>query len=216
MSTSRAASRPSPCQRCQGPCCLDPKVELNGHDLWRLCRALGADWEELVTVEESPNGFRLDGGHRRWGFRLRRNAAGACLLSIDTPGHYHRCGVYGLEPSSCRVYPYHVQLLDGPLYQVALGANARCPAPQALVYRARIDEAVAMLDEQIGEQALYARLVARWDAGVERAAFEPAQFVLWTSALYDAVEPLRARERGLWQLAAYERVDGFPLPSEEE
>jgi hypothetical protein len=181
-------------------------VMLSGYDLWRLQRALGVPWDDLVTVGVAfGDGFRLDGGPTRYGFRLKQKPSGACTFLVELPGGHSRCGVRGTMPAACRVYPYHVNLVE-EWYDVYFGGNAVCPPAEAYQWKQRAPSVLPQLDEEVGERALYQRVLARWDTRVE-APVEAEAFVRFTARVYEAIEPLRRGERGEWQPAAYQLVD---------
>jgi Fe-S-cluster containining protein len=186
------SSSPSPCVACRAPCCQKADVPLTGHDVWRLVRTLGLPWEAFATYDER-------------GFRLRVSIDGACTFLLALPDGWHRCGVHALRPSSCRLYPYHVQLLDDPPYAIELGAGAPCPPKEAAAFARRMADAAPLVDDELAEWALYQRVLRRWG---KRSG---ADFARWALGLYDHLEPLRRGARADWQLAAYRLIATYPL-----
>jgi hypothetical protein len=133
------------------------------------------------------------------------------VFLVETPGGFGRCGAHGQLPARCALYPYHIKLTES--YEVHWGGNALCPPAPAAKWRARAGEAIAAVDEEIGEWALGRRVLGRWEQAVaEGRALSPSVFVRWTGNLYDQLAPLRTGERAAWQPAAYQLVDAFPLP----
>ncbi|MCA1663083.1 MAG: hypothetical protein LC659_02210, partial [Myxococcales bacterium] len=65
---------------------------------------------------------------------------------------------------------------------------------------------------------LYMRALARWElAALGRPAAQPYRvddFLRWSFALYDALEPLRARAPEAFADAAETLIAHFPLPDE--
>jgi Fe-S-cluster containining protein len=158
--------------------------------------------------------LRLDGQSPRRALSLRRRESGTCGLLLELGGGYRRCGAHAFRPGACRAYPLvadHLAPLGG-----ALAEHACCPVEGLDLYEAAIPEMLATLEDDRAEQALYLRVLERWEqlfAGrpPERAVPIGA-FVDWLLGLYAAIQPLRAGERGDWQLVAYERIASWPLP----
>jgi hypothetical protein len=203
----------SPCGECRAPCCRNAMVMLSAFDVWQLERGLGLAWAQFAECGVAfSDGFRLDHRPTRYGFRLRARPGGACTLLVETPGGFGRCGAHALAPSRCRLYPYHIKLTES--YEVHWGDNALCPPSPTAKWRARAGEAIAAVDEEIGEWALGRRVLARWDRAVVEGggALSASEFVRWTGRLYDQIAPLRRGERAEWQAAAYRLVDAFDLP----
>ncbi len=206
------------CAGCPAPCCFEHDVEVNGFDLVRLTRGLGLPWNSLVRDVEEPHGlyfgFRLDSGPTHHHFRLLRRESGACQLLLELAGGARRCGVHGLRPGACRIYP----LRPDSSTQVGsiVGTHAICPPAQRLLYDDARASLRSIVDEDEAEEELWSRVLARWDlrarslpSGVK---LEMAVLVAWLHAIYGALEPLRSgADRAVWQLLAYARVDEFPL-----
>ncbi len=138
-----AASRA--CLSCHGPCCFEHTVPISGYDLWRLSSGLGVPWASLVELDFHTimlyDGFRLDRGPRHWFFKLQRRESGACKLLVEIDDTHRRCGAHALRPGPCRRYP-----LVGGDDAVEYGAHARCPEPQAAMYRAAAAGLASMVD----------------------------------------------------------------------
>ena len=212
---------PSPCFGCTTRCCFEYIVPINGHDLWRLCRTLALPWSELVTVRKTPDdwaeSFTLDGGTDRYAFLLRKRRDGGCAMLMSLGGDQYRCGVHDARPLACRVYPFH------PAWRAPTGVDftqhALCPPPQ----RARFDAARGSFADdvvdQLGERALYVRVVSRWDEAARHrphaAPYTIDDYVRWTLALYDELAPLRTTApRTTWQRRAEAWIAVYPLPAE--
>ena len=210
----------SPCFGCTTPCCFEYVVPVNGHDLWRLVRDLSLPWSELVTVRKTPGdwaeSFALDEGNDRFAFLLPKRPGGACALVVSLGAH-HRCGVHASRPLACRVYPLH-SAWRAPT-GVDFAPHALCPPPQRARFAALKGALADDLLDQLGERALYLRVVARWEQAARlRSREQPLtveEYVRWVLALYQELEPLRTGgPRGQWQPRAEAYVAVFPLPME--
>jgi hypothetical protein len=185
-------------------------VALGPFDLHRLPRACGVPWQMLFRVEPSREGLIALDDERRVTLYLRQRPDGACLLRLELPSGHMRCGVWDDRPSSCRVYPFHVELFADD-YLVQLGAQAACPTDASHVL-SRLAGATRV-DEEVGERALGQRVLKRWDAArreVDRP-IEIRDFLAWNDRLHDVLAALRTGDRSGWQLDAYNVVDAFPL-----
>ncbi len=139
-------------------------VAVTAFDLCRLMDAFGLTWPELVSLGVAfGNGFRLDPGPTRWGFRLNQRLSGRCLFAVGDD--FLRCGAHAVRPSACRVYPFHVAPRDdGAL--VALGNNVVCPPDEAAAW-SRLASAEQMAPD-LAEHARYRQLISRWEESLDR------------------------------------------------
>ncbi len=195
-------------------------VHVGGHDLWRLVRALNVPWDAVAEIAPqypapASMSFRLSSAPERRAFSLKRRASGACHFLLELGDGYRRCGVHALRPWACRSYPL---VADAEVARGgALLDHACCPVEGLEAYQAAVDEMLPTLEADRGEEWLYLRVLERWEQAARQAPPERPiaveTWVAWLCAVYDAIEPLRAGERGDWQLAAYERVAAFPLPT---
>lgn len=211
----------SPCHDCQAPCCRRVDVALSSYDLYRLVRTVGVPWQLIAEVRPAAGGpIALDSaGVERFALRLRARTDESCALLVRLPSGHGRCGAYGARPSTCRVYPYHVELYRlSPDYDVLVGRGALCPpaATGRFAQLAMASATIAALDEEVAERALEQRLLRRWDAAVaaSRRPLQLGDFVAWSGLLHEVLEAVRGEPgeaRGRWQLDAYRVVDGFPL-----
>lgn len=208
----------SACAGCAGDCCLSHVVPLSGYDLWRLCRGLGTPWDALAELAEERHplhfGFRLDRSTVHFHFRLKRRASGACGLLLELPGGHRRCGVHALRPGACRAYPFTAR--DADPEAIAIGGHAICPPERAARYLAAAPAMRPLLDEDAAEEALFSRVLARWDLLARHTAPERPRalddYLGFVDKAYRAVEPLRQGERRAWQPAAYRIVDALDVP----
>ncbi|HEY7954966.1 MAG TPA: YkgJ family cysteine cluster protein [Polyangia bacterium] len=208
----------SACAGCAGDCCVQHVVPLSGYDLWRLSGGLGVPWDALVEIAEERHplhfGFRLDRGAVHYHFRLKRRASGACQLLLELPGGHRRCGVHGLRPGACRVYPLVAR--DPERDTLSIGGHAICPPERAARYLEAAPSLRSLLDEDGADDALYLRVLGRWDELARHTAVERPrtldEFLGFIDKAYRAIEPLRAPERGAWQPAAYLLVDRLAVP----
>jgi Fe-S-cluster containining protein len=189
----------SPCAGCDGRCCVGRSVALGAADVRRLQAALGLPWSAFAAVVSDEDGFWLEAGGPRYGFRLRHAGDGSCVFAV-TLDQTRRCGVHGARPLSCRVYPWHVALADdqaadarierhaggaGPAHpqnrsddpaeprplvaHIALGHDAACPPPLADAWRARLDDERAALAAAVAASNDEADRRARWNDAVIRS-----------------------------------------------
>lgn len=200
----------APCVGCHGRCCAEHRVPIDGFELIRLWRAVGGEWRELVDSEchRIPLffGFRLDASAEHWSLFLRRHDDGACRFLVG-PAGAQRCGVHPARPGACRSYPGALD--DGRPF---VSGHVVCPPERAAAWGALLARDDADIFDDLADRELWARALARWDRAPRRAPRSFDDFVAWIGALADRIDPLRAGERGTWQLAAYACIDDFPLP----
>lgn len=211
----------SACFGCTTSCCLDYEVPVNAHDVWRLMRALALPWNALVRVRPTPadymESFTLDRSGRKHALQLHRHDDGACALLTTLPDGSRRCGVHAARPLACRVYPYRGDWSPG--MAVRLQHDAVCPPPQRERYQAERAAVAPAIADQVSERHLYMRALARWDEAAQTRspahAYRVDDFLRWSFALYDALEPLRARRPAAFADAAESLIAAFPLPDEQ-
>lgn len=93
------------CQRCAIFCCKLGPPELSKSDV-----------ERLKLSGKSLNRF-LDEDH----MSLRTREDGSCVfLSPDSRNTKHKCDVYNLRPTLCRLYPFQFQKLNEEKYELRL------------------------------------------------------------------------------------------------
>ena len=188
----------SPCDTCDARCCGVYVVPLTGEDALRLAAGSGIPVHRLVACapqpEPTPGGFLLEPGGPTHELVL---AAQAChpmapcrfLRHVDGIG---RCGAYAFRPRACRRFP---------AVRTARGVEARdgiaCPAGAWSAERMRgLSWRVALAREE-REAALYAEVVADWNARVI-AGGAPSPVHAWLDHLaetYAFLVPWRAALR---------------------
>ena len=143
-----------PCPACAANCCTS-RVEVSIPDFVRFCATLALPFGvafELVEGGQRP--FELDVGPRI--AVLRREADGYCRF-LGRWDSEKRCGVYGVRPATCRLYPFTFRVGDvrhGP-------RTIRCPVPFGLSPdRAKAMKADAR--QAIDEWALHDRITKQW------------------------------------------------------
>jgi hypothetical protein len=112
--------------------------------------------------------FALDRGERRFRLALGKNpklesdGRMGCIFLLRTRTGEHRCGLGGLRPMGCRVFP--CELRDG---EVAIQSDHGCVCLQWSL--ADIDTVAErpLLEARVAEAEVYCGLVARWNAQVE-------------------------------------------------
>jgi Fe-S-cluster containining protein len=174
----------SACAGCSASCCSEHDVEVNGFDLLRLMNGLGMPWDAIVRVEIQPHalfaGFRLDSGPQHHHFYLKRRESGACQFLLELSPH-RRCGVHGLRPGACRLYPLRPNESGS-----VVGSHALCPPPQRELYQLARPKLQAIVDEDSAAEAKWFATVREWDekmVSVARGQPLPmAEFLDWLAA----------------------------------
>jgi Fe-S-cluster containining protein len=93
------------CQQCAIFCCKLGPPKLSQKDI-----------KKLELSELNLNMF-LDEHH----MTLRNREDGSCVfLSSDSRNTKHRCDIYDLRPTLCRLYPFHFQKLNEEKYELNL------------------------------------------------------------------------------------------------
>ncbi|MBN2359012.1 MAG: YkgJ family cysteine cluster protein [Deltaproteobacteria bacterium] len=95
------------CAGCEVDCCSSHTVPLTVVDAHRLRRALTLPWSEFVELvpyrAESPTWpVRLNQGRAQLALRRRRRS---CVFLLRL-GEHRRCGIHGLRPMACRLFPF--------------------------------------------------------------------------------------------------------------
>lgn len=96
----------APCQACTSYCCR-ARVVINVPDLVRLAGPLGIHPFSLcdLTEADSRNGEPVLIGDTPKHILLRKADDDHCALLLTIDG-LRRCGVHGIRPGICRVYPF--------------------------------------------------------------------------------------------------------------
>jgi hypothetical protein len=167
------------------------------------------------TPSNWMDSFTLDDSGRKLALHLHRRANGACALLTTLPDGSHRCGVHADRPLACRMYPYRGDWAPGA--PVRVQAEAVCPPQHRARYEAQAQFAATDVLGEITERNLYWRVLARWNVAArtrkQAHAYSVDDFLRWSFALYDAIEPLRAHGPRFAR-AASAVVAEFALPDE--
>lgn len=107
------------CLRC-GLCCVNgPNVGLTAHDISRIARFLGVNWEELkgkYIVAVIADMFAIP--------TLRGKEEGKCVfLECDEQGR-PACSIYPVRPMRCQLYPF---MPYSPSNNEKVYLSTRCP-----------------------------------------------------------------------------------------
>lgn len=96
------------CAGCDVDCCTNHLVPLNLVDIARLAITLNMHPKEFVGVvdwqPQMPVQPLLWGSGKR-ALALRRHANQSCAFLVKL-GPHRRCGVHGVRPDACRVFPF--------------------------------------------------------------------------------------------------------------
>lgn len=119
------------CAGCEVDCCSHYTLPLSVVDAYRIRAALGLPWSEFV--EFAP--YRPDSP--TWPVRLadervqlalkRRKRSCSFLLRF---GPHRRCGIHGLRPMACRLFPFignHISQRHAPSGMLAQRPPRDCP-----------------------------------------------------------------------------------------
>lgn len=102
---------PNPCQLCAGACCDELAVTVNILDVARIHRALHIPVHDFLAryVDDDPLEEPFAFVIRKQPIALALLPPGdkncGCSFLMHVGGHL-RCGIYGLRPGTCRVYPF--------------------------------------------------------------------------------------------------------------
>ena len=112
-------SMETPCDACAAPCCRSYHIVITLYDAYRIANTLKipvGDFAELRWVDEPREDYRIVvNGQDGADVRLHRLSLKKvpdsdpkyekrCVFLV-TVGERGRCGVYGVRPDACRVYP---------------------------------------------------------------------------------------------------------------
>jgi Fe-S-cluster containining protein len=168
-----AAFSTEPCSRCPSRCC-ERQVVLGTAEAIRVGFALGLRLRAFVEpMPWSPAlglliswPFKLDDGGRTV-LRFRRGPSG-CTHLVRPGTATSRCGIYGVRPSICRLYPF---IIDDDGERIAVGGQEICPEQWMQNEQTRIDagDAVARLriDREHDRQ-----IVLAWNRGRRARTFD--------------------------------------------
>jgi Fe-S-cluster containining protein len=155
-----------PCNHCDGACC-SLLVQVSNVEAWRLALNLAVSIDDVVNVKPyvpknafslSSRPFSLDDGPHT----LELKSVGEkprCTFFMDIGGR-GRCGVHGLRPSICRLFPYEFEYKE---LRLKTGTQSRCP-----ISWLKDDAAERSLQRDVDQALLDAeeetRVIAAWDA----------------------------------------------------
>lgn len=101
------------CLSCEGRCCTEYIVPLNGDDLWRIVQAqrLAPNLFVQREPEDRPTstGFLLQPNGSTYTIALRhqydRRNERPCIFLMHLRDGVQRCGIYAHRPIACQTYP---------------------------------------------------------------------------------------------------------------
>ena len=144
----------NPCPNCQAVCCTS-RIETSIPDMIDFCEGLGMPFHTAFELaEDGLKPFELDVGLRI--FVLKRSADTYCQF-LGRYGDEFRCGVYGLRPATCRLYPFTFN--DG---DQRIGPKLiRCPVPFGLSPDREL-EMTATAKKALEDWALHDEIIKKW------------------------------------------------------
>jgi len=166
---------------CRDKTCCYAKVLVTGHDVRRICDALGVKpWDVAAACPAEPgppDGFRLSPGGRLHQLALvkRPGAGGACTFLWKVNDGHAQCGLGALRPGVCQAYP--AVFVDGLL----CADSSACTCRRWSVFDLDGDADRELLARLAAEQSEHAALVRRWNAALpeERGRRTFRQFCAW-------------------------------------
>lgn len=119
------------CAGCEVDCCSHYTLPLSVVDAYRIRAALGLPWSEFVEFTryrpDSPTWpVRLEDDRVQLALR-RRDRSCSFLLRF---GSHRRCGIHGLRPMACRLFPFignHLSQTRAPIGMLAQRPPRDCP-----------------------------------------------------------------------------------------
>jgi Fe-S-cluster containining protein len=183
----RADFSVAPCKGCHSGCC-GLRAYLSIPEAVRMAFSLGIPLPFFIEVviegegEESELDDRwggvleVGGGRAQLSF-LRDPDTGVCRHVVRPGEPTSHCGVYGLRPGVCRLYPYAFEAPDGTEWQI--GSQDRCP-----VFWLFNEDARAQLEQDYelwrADLDVDATWVRRWNE-VEREDRSKEALLAWLS-----------------------------------
>lgn len=201
----------NPCRICPARCC-HPLVHVSLPEALRLVAALELPFLEaiaLVPDAEDGRAIELLPDPRittyltpftgRAALVLRRKEAGGCIFLTELGG-FLRCGVYGLRPSACRIYPLSWEkgnLQGGP-------QSVLCPVPYAVKPGSEelLDQVVS---GALADWAIHRRILSAFDQEAGPRTLD---------RFLDFAIPLAAEAAGVSQAIAIRRAGAAELFTE--
>ncbi len=157
-------------------CCHNTKVIISGRDMWRISETLELmPWyftRYTEAVEGAPDGFQLEAGGQLYQVVLAKQGevgprGAPCVFLWKLADGHAQCGLGGLRPLPCLVYPS--MLVDG-LLQVESGA---CTCRRWTLADVEQEQEESLLAQMLDEATEYSDVVAGWNAQLE--AGKPAR-----------------------------------------
>jgi Fe-S-cluster containining protein len=182
------------CRSCEGRCCAAYRVPINGDDVWRIVQGQRLAPAVFVAREPEPHptaeSFLLRPGGGTFTLRLRyqyeRRNERPCVFLMRLRDGVQRCGIYPHRPHACQTYPMQ-RTPDG----VAPRADMMCPPGSWTTVPERVGPWAERMREQDAAWRRYERVVAPWNAAVQRLpaheGFVLEQYLAYLVAAYDAL-----------------------------
>ena len=164
---SRLPYAVNPCLSCRGTCCHE-RVRVLLVEAVRMTAVLGLPIRSVVNAvpyeEAVDRAFRcvplnLSGGPTLLTMRQTEGSEGHCVMVLKV-GDRMLCGIYGLRPAVCRLFPYTVEA-DGEVLSV--GGFRHCPVRWTYVAET-LTHLRHSVDALRADLELEDRVVAAWEA----------------------------------------------------
>jgi len=151
----------NPCSNCQAVCCTS-RIETSIPDMVDFCFGLGVPFHTAFELAENGlKPFELEEGPRI--FVLQRSDDGYCRF-LGRYGDELRCGVYGLRPATCQLYPFTFRTEDQRIGPKLI----RCPVPFGIKPDLK-KEMTRAATKALTDWALHDALVKRWKRKKKRS-----------------------------------------------
>jgi Fe-S-cluster containining protein len=168
-----AAFSTEPCSRCASRCC-ERQVVLSTSEAMRIGFALGLRLRSFVETMPWTRGvglviswpFKLDDGGRTV-LRFKRSEHG-CTHLVRPGTATSRCGIYGVRPSLCRLYPF---IVDDDGERLAIGGQEICPE-QWLQTEATVAGVADAVDQLRIDREHDRQIVLAWNKGRRARNFD--------------------------------------------
>jgi Fe-S-cluster containining protein len=100
------------CAGCDVDCCTGHFIPINCHDAWRIRSTLNLPFRDFVGFVAWEKGLpvhavRMEQG--RFAMILKRRKDRGCGFLVRL-GNERRCGIHGVRPDACRIFPYEPDL----------------------------------------------------------------------------------------------------------
>ena len=151
----------SPCVGCEVSCCKEYVVQLNGHDIYRLCASVELPVREYIELRRSEDrgGVLLKDSAKMDFYELTLAHGPRGCVFLEQKGRQLECGVHPSKPGVCLGYPF--ALSRGKIVQIA---EKLCPVDWEIDREAERQVSCVIREFQ-EEWFAYDELVSDWNSG---------------------------------------------------